>query len=422
VQFKRFDEIESNILGFRMRIRGILWWALCYPMFFEIVTSIEFRKEERQLDIWVDFERGARFPCPECGKEDCPIHDTIEKEWRHLDFFQFRTYIHCRVPRVMCEKCRIRLIEVPWSRKSSGFTSLFEAMIVLMAGDMQISQISERVQETDTRLWRVIKYHVKKAVKELDLSCVTAICIDETSEKKGHNYITVFADPGSRKVIYVCKGKDADSVGSFFSYLFSHHGDPRKIKLACCDMSPAYIKGIGEYLENAQITFDKFHVMMIVNKGVDAVRRFEQKINGILKKTRYLWLKNPENLNDRQDTWLHSLKTMNLKTGKAYQMKLTFQEFYRIEDPVLAKKFFGKWYFWVTHSKLNPMIDAAKTLKRHLDGILNYFESGGTNGFLEAINGTIQSLKRTARGYRNTDNFISMIYLRCGQLEFNLPT
>ncbi|MCQ8894410.1 MAG: transposase family protein [Methanolinea sp.] len=122
------------------------------------ITRIEFRKEERRLDIWVDFERGARFPCPECGEEDCPIHDTIEKEWRHLDFFQFRTYIHCRVPRVMCGKCRIRLIEVPWSRKSSGFTSLFEPMIVLMAGDMQISQISEKVQETDTRLWRVIKY------------------------------------------------------------------------------------------------------------------------------------------------------------------------------------------------------------------------------------------------------------------------
>jgi transposase len=404
-------EIQNQIFSQALNIRKP-WY----------IKNIEFRKEERRLDIWVDFERGAKFSCPDCDEGDCEIHDTVEKEWRHLDFFQFQAYIHCRVPRVICEKCKIRLVEVPWSRKSSGFTSLFEAMIVLMAGDMQISQIGEKVQETDTRLWRIIKHHVKKAIKGLDLSHVTAVCIDETSEKKGHNYITVFADPDSRRVIYVCKGKDADTVESFFSYLFCHRGDPRKIKHACCDMSPAFIKGIEEYLENAQITFDKFHVMMIVNKAVDEVRRFEQRINGVLKKTRYLWLKNPENLNVKQGSWLNSLKAMNLKTVRAYHMKLNFQEFYRIENPAFAGKFFKKWYFWATHSKLDPMIDAAKTLKRHSDGILSYFVGGGTNGLLEAINGTIQSLKRTARGYRNTDNFIAMIYLRCGQLEFNLPT
>jgi transposase len=385
------------------------------------LTKIEFMREERRLDIWVDFERGAKFACPDCAGEECIVHDTVEKEWRHLDFFQFRAYIHCRVPRVVCEKCGIRLIEVPWSRKSSGFTSLFEAMIVLMAGDMQVSQIGEKVQETDTRLWRIIKYYVKKAVKGLDLSKVTAICVDETSEKKGHKYITVFADPNTRRVIYVCKGKDADTLGSFFINLLCHHGNPGKIKGACCDMSPAYIKGIGEYFENAQITFDKFHVMMIVNKGVDAVRRTEQKITSILKKTRYIWLKNPENLTSKQADSLGSLKNINLKTVRAYQMKLNLKEFWNTHDRPSAEQFFKKWYFWVTHSNLPPMIDTAKTLKHHLEGILNYFVGRGTNGFLEAINGTIQSLKRTARGYRNTDNFVTMIYLRCGKLQFNLP-
>ncbi|MDH7510226.1 MAG: transposase [Methanolinea sp.] len=127
-------------------------------------------------------------------------------------------------------------------------------------------------------------------------------------------------------------------------------------------------------------------------------------------------------MNDRQRDSLSSLKTMNLKTVRAYHLKLNFQEFYRMDDPILARDFFRKWYFWATHSKLNPMIEAAKTMKRHLDGIIHYFENGATNGFLEAINGTIQSLKRSARGYRNPDNFIAMIYLRCGKLEFNLPT
>lgn len=387
-----------------------------------IIAQIEFKKDARRLDIWVDFDRGTKFSCPECSEDDCIVHDTVEKEWRHLDFFQYQAYIHCRVPRVICNKCGIRIIEVPWSRRSSGFTSLFEAMIVLMAQDMQISQIGEKVQETDTRLWRIIKHYVKKAMKLLDFSNITAVSIDETSEKKGHEYITVFADPDSRKVLFVCKGKDADTIGSFVLDLWCHHGDPRKISLACCDMSPAFIKGITEYLENAQITFDKFHVMMVVNSGVDTVRRAEQKTNTILKKTRFIWLKNPCNLTEKQVENLGSLKEMNLKTARAYQMKLNLQDFWQIEDPSLAEKYFNKWYFWATHSHLEPMIDAAKTLKRHWNGILNYFENGGSNGFLEAINGIIQSLKRTARGYRNTDNFVTMIYLRCGKLQFNLPT
>ena len=387
-----------------------------------IITQIDFKKEEKRLDIWIDFERGAKFPCPECGQVDCTVHDTINKEWRHLDFFQYQTYIHCRVPRVKCETCRIRIVDVPWSRRSSGFTLLFEAMIVLMAEDMQISQISEKVKEMDTRLWRIIKYYVKKAMKNQDFSDITAVCIDETSEKKGHEYITVFADPKSRKVLFVCKGKDANTISKFVLELWCHRGDPRKIHLACCDMSPAYIRGIPDYLENAQITFDKFHVMMTVNSGVDAVRRAEQKTNKILKKTRFIWLKNPENLTDKQSKSHIALEELNLKTARAYQMKLNLKEIWNITDPSAAEQYFEKWYSWVIQSGLDPMIEAANTLKRHLYGILNYFKNGGSNGFLEAINGNIQSLKRTARGYRNTDNFATMIYLRCGKIHFELPT
>ena len=387
-----------------------------------VITQIEFKKEEKRLDIWIDFERGAKYPCPECGQEDCNIHDTINKEWRHLDFFQYKAYIHCRVPRVKCETCGIRMIDVPWSRRTSGFTLLFEAMIVLMAQDMQISQISERVKETDTRLWRIVKHYVKKAMKNQDLSGITAVCIDETSEKKGHEYITVFADQISRRVLFVCKGKDASTIGKFVLELLCHHGDPRKIHLACCDMSPAYISGIPEYLENAQITFDKFHVMMTVNRGVDAVRRAEQKTNEILKKTRFIWLKNPENLTDKQSDSLKSLKELNLVTALAYQMKLNLKEIWKIKDPSAAEQYFEKWYSWIIQSHLKPMIEAAETLKLHLYGILNYFKNGGSNGFLEAINGIIQTLKRTARGYRNSDNFATMIYLRCGKLQFDLPT
>jgi transposase len=119
---------------------------------------------------------------------------------------------------------------------------------------------------------------------------------------------------------------------------------------------------------------------------------------------------------------LGSLKDMNLRTGRAYNLKLSLQEFWSIEDRLLAEDYLKKWYFWATYSRIKPMIEVAKTIKAHWNGILNYFDSRITNGILEGINSVIQLLRRSARGYRNVQNFITKIYLRLGQLNFQLPT
>ena len=291
-----------------------------------------------------------------------------------------------------------------------------------MAQDMQVSHVAKRVNENDTRLWRIIKHYIKIARKNLDFSNITAICVDETSERKGHKYITIFADKVTGYVLYVCKGKDASTIGKFFTELLSHHGNPWKITQACCDMSAAFIAGITEYFENAQIIFDKFHVMQLTNEAVDEVRRNEQVKNILLKKSRYVWLKNPENLTKTQIELLGSLRAMDLKTGRAYQMKLNLQHFWSIPDRETAEAYLKKWYFWLTHSRLAPMIKLAKTIKKHWGGIMNYFDFKVTNGLMEGLNSIVQTLKRSARGYRNTDNFIVMIYLRCSHLKFDLPT
>ena len=186
-------------------------------------------------------------------------------------------------------------------------------------------------------------------------------------------------------------------------------------------MSPAFIKGINENIPEAKITFDKFHVIQKVNKEVDNVRRAEIKENEILKGTRYLWLKNPENLTAKQLEQMQSLSNSNLKTLRAYNIRLSLQEFYTITDPVAAEAHLKKWFFWATHSKLEPMITAAYFIKRHWEGIMNYTTTRVTNGVLEGINSIIQSVKRRARGYGTTKHYISMVYLVCSKLEFNLP-
>jgi len=187
-------------------------------------------------------------------------------------------------------------------------------------------------------------------------------------------------------------------------------------------MSPAFIRGINDNFPRAEITFDKFHIMKIMNEAVDQARRDEQAENVLLKKTRYIWLKNPSNLTKKQQKELGNLKQINLKTVRAYNVKLALQMFWSIEDVKAAEKYLKKWYFWATHSRLKPIIKAAKTIKKHWKGVMNYIKSRVTNGLLEGLNSSIQALKKSAKGYRNSKNFMTMIYLRLGQLQFDLPT
>jgi transposase len=386
------------------------------------IEKIDFSPDTKRLDIWIDFIPGSRFDCPECNIPECSPYDTNEKIWRHLNFFQFKTYLHCRVPRVQCKQCGIQQVTVPWAREQSGFTLWMDALMVLLARKMTISAIAEHIDEHDTRIWRVIGHYVEEALSQQDLSSVTSIGIDETACTRGHKYVSLVVNLDDSKVIHISKGKDASVVSSFKEDFSVHKGNPENVQQFCCDMSPAFIKGIEENFPSASITFDKFHVMKIMNEAVDAVRREEQAINQVLRKTRFIWLKNPNNLTERQQKELGSLKDMNLKTVRAYNIKMSLAGFWNNWNSDIAGTYLKRWYFWATHSKLKPIVKAAKTMKRHWDGIMNYIDSRISNGVLEGINSIVQSLKASARGYRNISNFMTMIYIRCGDLHFRLPT
>jgi transposase len=198
--------------------------------------------------------------------------------------------------------------------------------------------------------------------------------------------------------------------------LRAHKGDPDQIKQVCCDMWPAYIAGVETSFPQASITFDHFHIMKIINHAVDEVRRQEAKTIKILKKTRYLWLKNPTNLSAEQRQKMDSLTTHNLQTARAYQIRLTLKELFLQPNREVGEAFLKHWYFWATHSRLEPVIQAAKTIKRHWEGILNWFESHITIGILEGFNSLIQGAKARARGYRTNRNLITLAYLIAGRL------
>ena len=386
------------------------------------VSSLDFSLENKTLDINIDFERGSEFTCPCCGKA-AKAYDTKKQSWRHMNFFQHQAYLHARIPRVNCSHgCGVKQIQVPWARPGSGFTLLFEAMILSYCKEMPVNKVGELMGEHDTRLWRVLHHYVDTERALQDYSQVKEVGMDETASRRGHSYVSLFYDMEERKLLFGTSGKDKATVKAFKDDFIAHGGIPDAVTQACSDMSPSFISGIQEYLPNADITFDKFHIVKIINEGVDAVRRDEVANNDVLKKTRYIWLKNENNLTDKQKDTVKNISKLNLKTSRAYQIRLNFQEFFNQPDRESGEIFLNKWYFWATHSQLEPMIKAAKTIKAHWEGLLNWVDSHLNSGFIEGMNGLIQAAKSKARGYRSDKNFIAIAYLLGAKLKFDLPT
>ena len=391
------------------------------------VGSVDFRDVgdgRQELHIAIGFEAGSRFCCPEpgCGETVCPVHDTRERTWRHPDFFRYKAFIHAGVPRVSCPVHGVRTVPVPWARPGSGFTLLFEAWEVEMARHLPAGTLAEQLDETDTRLWRFIAHYVDEARALLDYTGVEAIGIDETS-RKGHNYITVVADLVEHDVINVPPGKDSATVERFARDFMDHNGVPEYVRLVTCDMSLGFQKGIREHLPNARRIIDKFHVVKHANEAVDKVRKTEGRSNPLLKRTKYLWLRNEESLTELQLETRRNLTRQRLKTGRACRMREVLQDVYA-DSPTPSEAWvrLHRLCSWMMHSRLEPMKDFARMIRRHFTEIVAYFEHPYTNAVLEGVNSVIQNVKRRARGFRNMDSFATMIYLTCGKLDLKAVT
>lgn len=393
------------------------------------VTAVDFKKESSRLDITIDFKRGATFPCPLCGTLS-PVHDTAEKEWRHLNFFQYEAYLHARVPRVKCPNsgCGVKQVQVPWARAGSGFTLLFEALAMTLVRDMPVNSIAKLFAVTDTRLWRVLDSYVAMARAKEDYSKVRRVGMDETSAKRGHEYITLFFDLDARRLLFGTTGKDHETVKQFVADLKEHGGDAERITDAAIDMSGAFIKGVKEQFPHAVMTFDPFHVIKLINEKVAKVRAAEARLfPELLKKSRYLFLKNPENLSQEEQERLDAIITsQSLESTEAYTHKLNLQNVYFAQSRQEAEVLLTEWHRKAAASKIDLIRKVAQTVKEHWDGILGHFESKLSSGFLEGINSLIQAAKARARGYRNPKNLITMAYIIAGKLNFKslypLPT
>ncbi|ENB7454327.1 ISL3 family transposase, partial [Pseudomonas aeruginosa] len=383
------------------------------------VTGADFDLAAKTLTIRVDFIAGSRFAL--AGVEgQHPVHDTVAKRYRHLNFFQHECFLEVRIPRVKLPDGSVRQVDPPWAGKLSGFTLLFEALVLLLCQQMTFAAAARLVGVSRHRVAALCERYVELALAQTDLSAVRELAIDETSRARGHDYITLAADATERRVIAVAEGRGADSIAQLTTELQSRHCPAEQITSVSIDMSPAFIRGCAEHLPNARVTFDKFHVIGHANAAVDRMRRIEQRSDKSLKGMRWSLLKNRASLKPEAAADLDALiaRMATVRTARAWVYKEQLRQILARKQINVARDMLKHWCTCVMRSKVEPMKEVAAMVRRHLEGIVAWAQTRQTNGFLEALNGLFQSAKRRARGFTRFTTIRTVIFLIAGKLDF----
>lgn len=398
-------------------------WRIKQVDYVEQASKVLIRVEETPA-LW------RAESCPHCGRKSVGGYDHApERRWRHLNVCQLQSEIVRALPRGQCKECqKVYTVRAPWEGRSRGLTQEFEAFALTLMREMPVSKAGEILGETDQKLWRALFAHVAAAWADLSWEHVLWVGADEMNRKKGHHYLTVFVDLQAKRVLLAVEGKDASVWERFAEQWQAHNGHPKAITQVAIDMSPAYQKGVRENFGNAQVVFDKFHVVSQVSQAVEAVRRLEVRQDAAareqLAKTCWLWRKNPEGWTEKESRRWEQLKDKPLVTGLAYAMRLELQKAYAAGNATVARSRFLNWCQWVrteaqslASGLLEPLRQAADMVERHLEGILGHWQAGLTTAFLEGLNSLFSATKRKARGYRSPEYQTAMLYFVAGKLE-----
>ena len=347
----------------------------------------------------------------------CPIYDHVKRKWRHLNFFQHECYIYADVPRITTTEGKVTTIEVPWARPGSSFTLLMEAYCMTIArSGMSLPQVGRLVGLDSRVIGRMIGHAVEEGLEKTPLEQVKQLSIDETSSKKGHNYITILSDAKEKKVVGIGVGRNKEAVLAGIQEMEVRGSKASEVAEVAIDLSPAYTSAALEYFERASIVYDRFHVEQLLSKALDTVRKIERKECSQLRNTKYMWLRNYRDLKEEDQRIVEYLSNLYPTIGKAYQLKEQFKEVWEQSSAEKGIRVLRAWLHMAKQSKLQPIMAFVKTLESHWSGIITYFKSRLNNGYAERLNLVIQEIKRRGRGYRNMENFMRMIYFHCGKL------
>lgn len=411
-----------------MSVEHLFTQALGLGPPWQVVSSV-FDPAAKTLALDIDFLRGSRFPDPATG-ELCPVHDTVRRTWEHLRFFEHKTTISARVPRIKTADGAVKTVEVPWARPHGGFTLLMEAYLLAMVRVLPVAEVSRLTAVTEDRLWHLIRSRVEEAWEKADWSDLERLGVDETSTRKGHKYGTTFLEitgeetapcrGGSKSVrlLYFTPGKDKETFTEFSKELERRGVPATQITEVAMDMSRAFIAGATEYFPEAQICFDRFHVMKLCGEAVDQIRKEVARESGGLPRGAMWALRgNVENLKQEQQELRQRLCKEHGKLARALSLRDFLADLWNYQNVDDARSHLKAVMSWCARSRMAPIVKLGQTLKRHAEGILGYFKNYTTSAAIEAINGLLQLARKRARGYRTFRNFRAMAYWIAGKLD-----
>ncbi len=368
------------------------------------VDHVDLAPEEKRIDVWITHRRGARFPCPECGLELSVFDHVPSRTWRHLDTGSFRTRVHAQIPRVACLWHRILQVKVPWALPRSHFTMAFERWAIDVLRETDVLGATRLLHISWDEAWGIMERAVARGQRIKQRRVITDLGVDEKAIAKGHSYFTLVSDLKRGTVEYVAEDRKQESLEGFYRAL-----SPKQlagIEAVAMDMWDPFIAATKAHVPDAasKIVFDRYHVMTYMLKAVDAVRKAEHRLlratgDQTLTGTKYLWLYSRENLPEEQEQWLTAMRRLHLKTGRAWAIKESLRDLWGYQRRGWAERHWKHWYFWATHSRLEPVIEAAQTIQRHLPNVLTYFDHRITNAVSEGLNSKIQTLKKTPMGF-----------------------
>jgi len=385
------------------------------------VWKVVLDRDKHTLDIYVDHSKGIKFPCPECGMESIVYDHQDERVWRDKDSVDFETYIHAKPPRIRCPEHGIILATIPWSEKSSRFTTRFETHAIEVLQSTDVTKASTILETSWDQAWHIMDKAVKRGLSR-KISNPEIIGIDEKSYGKHHNYVTIVYNLIKPGVEYVSFDRKKSSINRYYRTL---DREKRKhIQAVSMDMWKPYIMSTKRYVKDAdtKIVFDRFHISKHMNQALDDVRkqentRLRKSGNDTLTGTKYIWLYSGENLPKKYRKIFDDLKNSDLKTARAYSIKENLRNPWNCNTVEEAKAFWERWYFWATHSRLEPVIKKAKMIKDHISGVMTYFIHRITNATAEGMNSKIATIQKMAYGFRNKEHFRTAIYFHCGDLQ-----
>ncbi len=398
------------------------------------VVSTDFDPKAKTLNLVIDFERGARFADPESGVL-CPVHDTVQRSWEHLRFFEHRTNIQARVPRIKTPSGAVKTVEVPWAKPNGGFTLLMEAYLLTLAKVLPVAEVSRQTGVSEDRLWHLIRTRVDAAWKQTDWNSLQRLGVDETSTRKGHKYGTVFIEikgvetsrghgaANAARLLLFTPGKDKETFSEFAAELKRRDVPTSQIQEIAIDMSKAFIAGAREHFPEAQLCFDRFHVMKLCGEATDKVRKEVAKESGGLPKGAMWALRgNPENLKEEQRQLRTEICKEHRKIARCLSIREFLADMWNYQKAEDAEHHYNSVISWCSRSRLEAFVKLGRTLKRHRDGILGYFKNYTTSAAIESVNGLLQLARRRARGYRTFRNFQAIAYWIAGSLVIHEPT